>query len=173
MIIGFAIVSSNGYLADYRGDMSMLAHDEDFKRLQERLSVPDTISVMGRVTHERHPNRQKRTRWILSRTIPTSEAANELFFDNHDLLLEKMKSCRDNAFHVLGGGSFYHIFGLSKLYDEFNLSVRRDIQLNCGLALCPNSLDDVNDVMRKWGLPHKAIDVCHYDSHLEFRKYTP
>jgi len=170
MITGFAIVSAQGYIADVSGEMSSIEDDEDFRRLQRCLSVPNTIGIMGRVTHEKHVNERARMRWILSSRKHQTGLKTETFFDNAESLLGATLNVSSQSFYVLGGGTIYPLFGRRRFYDVFNLTVNKKSILGNGLPLDPELKGNLDGIERAWGLMlnHREID---HERGLEFRRY--
>ena len=154
-IIGSAIVSQDGFIADKFGAMNQLFCCEDFQALQTRLdrSAP-CICVVGRKTHERHENRNGRTRYVLSRGF------NQALLGEHVTYFSDMTSLRnriDESFnvtwHVLGGGEIYNIFGEQNLYTDFYLSINNNVSFGQGIFLSSDLVwPGADTLMGQWGL---------------------
>lgn len=155
MITGIALISKDGFIADGEQSMARIAHDYDFMRLQEILDTfPEAVSVVGRVTHEKHGNPRGRTRYVLSATVKNEKARPwENFFANERDLITAVTKNPDEQTFVLGGSYLYTLFGGNKLYDEFYLTERRDVALNTGIPLdLHHEFTDVARQMGLWGL---------------------
>jgi dihydrofolate reductase len=171
VIIGLAIVSADGFIAALNRDMTALLHQEDFKRFQAELSVPKSICVIGRTSHELHPNDRHRTRRILSGSGAVQAAAYETCFADSASLLTKIADNKNQRILVLGGATIYQLFGAQKLYDEFLLSVRQDVRLGNGLSLGKDPALGIDETMQVWGLTLSTNSPCPSDPKLEFRSY--
>lgn len=149
-----AIISNDGFIADENGSMDKIAHDYDFICLQKRLDAfaGYAYSVVGRVTHEKHKNRSKRNRYILS-TRQMYGLSCETFFNNKNDLVEKVTQNDCDVHFILGGSNVYTMFGEEGLYDDFYLSIRPDILLETGVPLdMSKDFTDAKELMNSWGL---------------------
>ncbi len=67
-IIGHAVVSADGMIADARGEMPAdLRNEADWRRFQAALDAAKLV-VLGRIGHLRHPNPGRRRLVVTSRT---------------------------------------------------------------------------------------------------------
>src|SRR5689334_16936226 len=73
IIIGFAIISEDGMLADAQGRLpDSLKIEPDQRFFQQGLDGVDVV-VHGRNSHERQPNSHLRRRLIVARKVPALE----------------------------------------------------------------------------------------------------
>lgn len=148
-IHGLAVVSNDGYIGrtatDISFDWSSGADQEHFFRALDRSS----LCIMGRKTHELYPNRGRRSRLVISRTMPdgTIDPADQrATFCNIDelpplSLLQRIVSTvgaeTNKPICVLGGSQVYKLFLEHPClgFDSFELTVETKIAHHAGVSL--------------------------------------
>ena len=141
-IEGFAIVSEDGMLADYRGVMpAELVVGADQKFLSDQL---DQVSVLvhGRHSHEFQARSPERWRLIATRKVtalaPTPAYPRGLFWNPANVSFEEAAAqlgVRDGRAAILGGTEVYGLF-LDR-YDAFHLSRVAGLRLLHGRPVFP------------------------------------
>lgn len=141
-IEGFAIVSEDGMLADYRGVMpAELVVGADQKFLSDQL---DQVSVLvhGRHSHEFQTRSPERWRLIATRKVtalaPTPAYPRGLFWNPANVSFEEAAArlgVRDGRAAILGGTEVYGLF-LDR-YDAFHLSRVAGLRLLHGRPVFP------------------------------------
>jgi dihydrofolate reductase len=135
-IVGHAIVSADGMIADAAGDMpAALRNDADWRTFQNSL-VRATLVVLGRLGHSRHPNPGRR-RLVLTRSVatlrPDADDPLALLWNPLGMPLADVLDALEIAegtIAVTGGtGVFDYFF---EHYDRFDLSEVHDLVLPGG-----------------------------------------
>jgi dihydrofolate reductase len=137
-IEGHALTSSDGFIADERGEMfPFLHHPLDWEAFQKRLNEA-AIVVLGRKGHEKHPQKGRK-RLILTSQVhePRQEGLNLFWnpvFKSFDSLHLK------GLIAVTGGQSVFDLF-LKIGYDKFILNRLPHLNLHKGLPLFSNPVN--------------------------------
>jgi dihydrofolate reductase len=135
-IVGHAIVSADGMIADAAGEMpAALRNEADWEAFQSALDCAALV-VLGRRGHARHPNPGRR-RLVLTRTVPALQPDADdplaLLWNPLGMPLAHVLDAldiADGALAVTGGtGVFDHFLGR---YDRFDLSEVHDLVLPGG-----------------------------------------
>ncbi len=142
IIIGFAIISEDGMLADAQGWLpDSLKIEADQRFFQQGLDGVDVV-VHGRNSHERQPNSHLRRRLIVTRKVPALErdvAEQKAWLWNPaGASLEEALSAlgiRDARLGVLGGTEVFAMF--LGHYDHFHLSRAHGVRLPGGRPIFP------------------------------------
>lgn len=137
---GYAIVSSDGMIADANGDMpASIRNDADQNFLQAGLDRA-AIVVHGRHSHEGGPRAAQRKRLILSRQIaalaPDPAHPNSLLWNPAGATLEQALAALGVAagtIAVIGGTEVFSMF--LPLYDAFHLSRAAQAKIPGGRTL--------------------------------------
>lgn len=138
-IEGYVIVSTDGMLADAKGEMpDSIRNDADQRFFQEALDRAAVV-VHGRHSHEGGPHAARRKRLILTRQIadlaPDPAHANALLWNplgaNLDQALDRL-GVADGTVAVIGGPEVFSLF--LPLYDAFHLSRAANAKIPGGLA---------------------------------------
>ena len=158
-IEGYVIVSSDGMLADAKGEMPpSIRNDADQKFFQDSLDRAVAV-VHGRHSHEGGPRAARRKRLVLTRqaaAIATDPAhPNSLLWNpaGMDLAqaLERL-GAGDGTVAIIGGPEVFSLF--LPLYDAFHLSLAANARIPGGLAVFtevgPNATPE--DVLTRHGL---------------------
>jgi dihydrofolate reductase len=140
-IEAYAIVSSDGMIADETGvHPECLKIESDQRFYQESLDRAD-VMVHGRRSHEGQPNSAQRRRLILTRRVgalaPDPDNARAKFWNPAGASLEEACAavgCRGGRVAILGGPEAYSYF-LKVGYDDFYLSRAERVRLPGGLPL--------------------------------------
>jgi dihydrofolate reductase len=141
-IEGYAIVSSDGMLADAKGEMPPeLVFEADQKFFHTALERAAAV-VHGRNSHERYPPTRDKPRLIATRSVPDLKPDPD---NGHGLLWNPSGAAIERALENLGiqsgvlaviGGT--EIFGLFlPRYDAFHLSRAPDLLLPGGRPVFP------------------------------------
>jgi dihydrofolate reductase len=158
-IEGYVIVSSDGMLADAKGEMpDSIRNDADQHFFQAALDRAAVI-VHGRHSHEGGPRAARRKRLILTRQIaglaPDPEYPHALLWNplgaSLDQAIERV-GVDDGTVAVIGGPEVFSRF--LPLYDAFHLSRAAKAKIPGGLAVFtevgPNAAPE--DVLMQRGL---------------------
>ena len=139
-IIGHAIVSADGFIADTEGRMPKpLMIDADWQRFQAELDASD-VTLLGRLGHEAHPNFKLRRRLVLTSGVTGLRKGDEIpgrvdFLNPQSFSL---KTALDELFPniarvaVVGGTRvFDHVIDTIG-FDVFDLVVANAVMLGAG-----------------------------------------
>jgi hypothetical protein len=141
-IVGFAIVSEDGMLADAAGVMpGALKLEADQCFFERGLDRVDVV-VHGRHSHERQPHSHLRRRLILTRRVPALAASptNEVawFWNPAGASLEQALTALGAPDARIGVVGATEVFGLFlDLYDAFYLSRAAGVRLPGGRPVFP------------------------------------
>jgi hypothetical protein len=137
-IHAYAIVSSDGAIADAKGAMPRaLMVDADKRYFERELDRADAV-VHGRNSHEHQPNSPGRRRLVMTRkvaaTAPDPDYPHAMFWNPAGAPLEE--ACRalglaSGVIAVLGGTEAFDLF-LDLGYDAFHLSRADNVKLPGG-----------------------------------------
>lgn len=141
-IEGYAIISSDGFIADTQGRFpDVLRNDADQRFFKSAVDRAAAVA-RGRITHEQEPNAGKR-RLVLTRRVsglaPDSRDPQALFWNPAGAPFEAARlalGLRQGALAVLGGTDVYAVF-LAIGYDAFHLTVSHRVRLGAGRPLFP------------------------------------
>jgi dihydrofolate reductase len=141
-IVGYAIVSEDGMLANAAGIMpDALKFEADQRFFERGLDAVDVV-VHGRHSHEQQPRSHLRRRLILTRDIPAIAAdpsnENALFWNPAGASFEQALAALaapDARVGIIGGTSVFGMF-LDR-YDVFYLSRAPGVQLSGGRPVFP------------------------------------
>ncbi|QQR69607.1 MAG: dihydrofolate reductase [Alphaproteobacteria bacterium] len=142
MFHGLAVVSADFFLAQHKNHLaSEWASAEDFRHLQEALDKAHGC-VMGRVTHDLHPNIKKRRRIVLTRSIAAECITNHhtlfinpLEHDKTDFLEKIGNHSGGDRLCILGGADIYRFWLENHGYTGFDLTIEHNIMFGTGIAL--------------------------------------
>jgi len=141
-VIGFAIISEDGMLAEDSGGMpSALIVEADQRFLSDGLDRADLI-VHGRNSQENQPRSAQRRRLIATRSVESvaldRDQPEARLWNPAGLSLEdaaKKIGVRMGTAAILGGTNIFGLFLLR--YDVFHLSRVAGVQLPSGRAIFP------------------------------------
>jgi dihydrofolate reductase len=169
-IEGYVIVSTDGMLADAKGEMpDSIRNDADQRFFQDSLDHAAAI-VHGRHSHEGGPRAARRKRLIVTRQVaalaPDPAHPNALLWNplgaSLDQALERL-GATDGTIAVIGGPEVFSLF--LPLYDAFHLSRAAKAKIPGGLAVFtevgPNTTPE--DVLMQHGLrpgPRRELDAA-------------
>ncbi len=139
-IEGYVIVSSDGMLADAKGEMPDSIRNAADQRFFQAALDRAAVVVHGRHSHEGGPRAARRKRLILTRQIaaiaPDPANANALLWNPLGADLEQALDrleVRDGTIAVIGGPEVFSRF--LPLYDAFHLSRAAKAKIPGGLAV--------------------------------------
>ena len=159
-IEGYAIVSSDGRIADAEGMMPDTLKFEADQRFFERAMDEVDAVLHGRRSHEGHPNSHIRRRIVLTRKIaaiaPDPDNPNCLLWNADGAPFEKACAAlglQSGVIAVLGGPEAYGMF-LDIGYDAFHLTRAGKVKLPGGMPVFSQTRGDQSpeDVMAQFGL---------------------
>ncbi len=169
-IEGYAIVSSDGMIADAKGKMpAAIRNAADQKFLQAGLDRVAAV-VHGRHSHEGGPRAAGRKRLILTRQIadlaPDPSHPNALLWNPAGATLERAVEALgapDGTVAVIGGTEVFSLF--LPLYDAFHLSRAANAKIPGGRPLFAEvgPLATPEDVLARHGLkpgPRRDLDAA-------------
>jgi len=168
-IEGYAIVSTDGMIADANGVMPDSLHFEADQRFLQSSLDRAAVVIHGRHSGEGGPHAAERKRLIVTRQIAAVAAspdnANALLWNPSDATLEKALEAlgvTDGTIAVIGGPDVFSMF--LPLYDAFDLSRAAHATIPGGLPVFaqvgPNATPE--DVLVRHGLkpgPRRDLDA--------------
>jgi dihydrofolate reductase len=167
---GFAIVSSNGMIADARGEMPQtIRNDADQEFFQAEL---DRVAVVvhGRHSHEGGPRAAQRKRIVLTRCnvalAPDPSHPNSLLWNPAGASLEgalEVLGVADGSIAIIGGTDVFSMF--LPLYDAFHLSRAAHTTIPGGRPVFSevDSSTTPEDILARHGLrpgPRRDLDLA-------------
>ena len=139
-IVGYAIASADGLIADARGVMPpALKLDADQRHFRRALDGSD-LTVLGRLTHEAAPNVRRRRRLVVSRRVAGFVREDEVTFRcdpgavGLGAALARLVG-PDGRVAVVGGTAVFDAVLDDPGYTAFHLSVARSVRLGTGRPL--------------------------------------
>src|SRR5580658_3089978 len=134
---GYAIVSSDGMIADAVGAMpNSLKFEADQRFLEACLDNAD-ILVHGRKSHEGQPNSAARRRLVMTRSVARlqrdRDAPNAWLWNPSGVPLEgacRLLGLSEGVIHIIGGTAVYDLF--VRRYHRFRLCRAGDVRLPGG-----------------------------------------
>ncbi len=183
-IAGYAIVSSDGMIADARAFMpDALKIDADKEFFTRELDQVDVL-IHGRHSHECQPNSPLRRRLVMTRKAAgialDSEYPNSLLWNPGGASLED--ACRalgvdSGVVAVLGGTEAFDLF-LGIGYQSFHLSRADKVALPDGTPVFSEVGRDRSpeDVLTRFGLepgPNRILDPAHALSVVTWTRKAP
>jgi dihydrofolate reductase len=170
-IEGYAIVSSDGMIADADCVMpNSLKFDADQRFLEASLDNADLL-VHGRKSHEGQQNSAARRRLIMTRFVASLERARDVpnawLWNPSGITLEgacNLLELPGGVIHIIGGTAAYDLF-LNR-YAEFHLCRAGQVWLPGGTPVLSQMRNGLSpeDVLRMHGLapgPEKVLDPLH------------
>ena len=140
IIIGHAIVSADGFIADSEGRMPKpLMIDADWQRFQAELDASD-VTLLGRLGHEAHPNFKLRRRLVLTSGVDGLQAGEDIN-GRVDYLNPAGISLKDALDQLFPDGARVAVVGGTRVFDHvietigfdvFDLVVANDVMLGAG-----------------------------------------
>ena len=171
-IEGYAIVSSDGMIADADALMpDVLKLEADQRFFEQAMDNVDAV-VHGRRSHEGHPNSPLRRRIVLTRQVPTiapdPENPNGLLWNSKGAPLEKACAALGltaGVVAILGGPEAYSMF-LDNGYDAFHLTRAGHVRLPGGMPVFSETPphQSPEDVLRQYGFkpgPTEVLDSAN------------
>jgi dihydrofolate reductase len=143
---GYAVVSTDGFIADDQGRMpEALRFEPDWVYFQAALNAAD-LTLLGRHTHEAAPNARRR-RLVVSRGVRAviQENASTWWVNPKEVTPTSaavVVSGSDAIVAVVGGTGVFGWIHDEAGYDEFHLSLAHRVRLGAGRTL----FDDVDDL---------------------------
>jgi len=142
-IEGYAIVSTDGMIADAHGEFpSIIKSDADYAFFHDSLDRVQAC-VHGRRSHEGGPHADRRARLIVTRAVPAlapdTEFPNALCWNPEGASFEeawRALGLTDGALAVVGGTDIFGMF-LTIGYDAFNLTRVPDTYVGAGRPVFP------------------------------------
>jgi hypothetical protein len=139
-IVGHAIVSADGFIADVEGKMPKpLMIKADWDRFQAELDASD-VTLLGRLGHEAHPNFKLRRRLVLTSSVEGLLEGEDVK-GRVDFLNPSGLSLRNALDHLFPNGARVAVVGGTKVFDHvlstigfdvFDLVVANEVQLGAG-----------------------------------------
>jgi len=178
-IEGYAIVSSDGMIADADCVMpNSLKFDADQRFLEAALDNADLL-VHGRKSHEGQSNSAARRRLIMTRCIGRLERSRDVpnawLWNPSGVPLEdacRLLGLSDGVIHIIGGTAAYDLF-LGR-YDEFHLCRAGNVELPGGTPVLSRVGNGCSpeDVLRMHGLEPRAAKVLDPVHDLTYVRWT-
>jgi len=166
-IQGYAIVSSDGMIADADAMMpDALKLDADQRFFEREMDCADAV-VHGRRSHEGHPNSHIRRRLVLTRKVaaiaPDPDYPNSLLWNADGASLRQACAAlglQSGTVAVLGGPETYRMF-LEIGYDAFHLTRAGKVKLPGGMPVFAQtrSGQSPEDVLCEHGLAPGPVRI--------------
>lgn len=142
-LVGYAIVSAEGAIADAQGRLPDALRSEADRRFFRAAVGRAAAVALGRVSHEEEPNRAGRRRLVLTRRVealaPDPADGKALLWNPAGASFEAARlalGLRGGELAILGGTGVYAAFaGVG--YDGFHLSVAHRAHVPNGRPLLP------------------------------------
>ena len=139
-IIGHAIVSADGFIADHEGRMPKpLMIEADWDRFQAELDASD-VTLLGRLGHEAHPNFKLRRRLVLTSGVEGLQQGEEVK-GRVDFLNPVVMTLQTALNQLFPNGARVAVVGGTKVFDHvietigfdvFDLVVANEVMLETG-----------------------------------------
>jgi dihydrofolate reductase len=141
-VVGFAIVSADGMIADANGEMpASIMHPADQRFFAEGLAQVDVV-VHGRHSHEQQPQSPQRRRLVMTRRVsalaPYPENSKAMLWNPDGASLERACAAlgvTEGTVAVIGGTVPFGYF--LPRYDVFHLSRAGRARIPGGLPVFP------------------------------------
>ncbi len=178
-LIGYAIVSADGLIADAQGAMpATLRFDADWLYFQDALRVADLV-LLGRRTHEAAPNPRRLRRLVVSRQVTGLTQQDEVTHvwnpaqrQLADVLAELLG--QDGTVAVAGGTAVYDLARAGPGYHAFHLSIAHQVVIGAGRPLFSDLADleaihldlvrrGLSRVQRSWLDRAAALELVVYE----------
>jgi dihydrofolate reductase len=168
-IEGYVIVSTDGMLADGKGEIPQsIRNDADQRFFQDSLDRAAAV-VHGRHSHEGGPRAALRKRLVMTRqvaaTVPDASHPHALLWNPVGATLDQALAqlgVSDGTIAIIGGPEVFGLF--LPLYDAFHLSRAANAKIPGGLAVFtevgPNATPE--DVLSRRGFkpgPRRDLDA--------------
>lgn len=183
-IVGYAIVSADGMIADAHAVMpNALMFEADKKFFERELDQVDAV-VHGRNSYEHQPNSPRRRRLIMSRKAPglAVDPAHAHTFLWNPAMASFEEACAAlglsaGVIAVLGGTDVFDLF-LLRGYDVFHLSRAENVKLPGGTPVFSQQRAGASpdDVLTANGLapgPKQMLDAAHAVSVVGWTRREP
>jgi dihydrofolate reductase len=180
-VLGYAIVSEDGMIADSTGLMPQtLIFDSDKKFFERELDMTDAV-VQGRNSYEYQTNSPNRRRLLMTRKVPAlapdPNFARGFLWNPAGASFEE--ACEALGLHegrigVLGGPAVYeYFFGVG--FDAFLLTRAPHVRLPGGVAVFPQVGPDKTpeDVLAAHGLQAGPTEILDEADGLTLVTWTP
>jgi dihydrofolate reductase len=180
-IVGYAIVSADGHIADHNAFMpDALKNEADQRHFDSELDLADIV-VQGRHSHEGQENSPKRRRLVLSRKVaalrPNPEFPNSFLWNPGGASFKTARAAfgfTGGQAAIIGGPEVYSLF-LDIGYTSFQLTRSKFVTLPGGLPVFAQGRHgrSVEDVLRRAGLvpdPETALDEANGVTLVTWRK---
>lgn len=171
-IEGYAIVSSDGMIADADALMpDSLKLEADQRFFEHAMDKVDAV-VHGRRSHEGHPNSPQRRRMVLTRQVNAiasdPDNPNGLLWNACGAPFQEACAAlglRTGVIAVLGGPETYSMF-LEIGYDVFYLTRAGHVKLPGGMPVFSQTPSDQSpeDVLSRYGLEPGPTEVLDRDN---------
>jgi dihydrofolate reductase len=180
-ILGYAIVSEDGMIADATGLMPQaLIFDSDKKFFEDELDLADAV-VQGRNSYEYQTNSPNRRRLVMTRKVhdlaPDPNFKRGFLWNPAGASFEKACEAlglEKGRIGVLGGPAVYdYFFGVG--FDAFLLTRAPNVRLPGGVAVFPQVGPDRSpeDVLAAHGLRPGATEILDETDGLTMVTWTP
>lgn len=170
---GYAIASSDGFIADRDGHMpDALRFEADWGYFQAALDEAD-ITLLGRHTHQAAPNTKHRRRLVVSRGARAviQEDAETWWVNPRDVTPAAAAAVVSGAsapgasktIAVVGGTGVFGWILDEGGYDEFHLTLAHHVRLGAGRPLFDNAagLDAALETLKRQG--HDVVERSWFD----------
>jgi dihydrofolate reductase len=180
-IVGYAIVSADGHIADHNAFMpDVLKNEADQRHFDGELDLADVV-VQGRHSHEGQENSPKRRRLVLSRKVaalrPHPDFPKSFLWNPGGASFKAACGAlgvSGGQAAIIGGPEVYSLF-LDIGYTSFQLTRSKYVTLPGGLPVFAQGRHgrSAEDVLRRAGLtpgPETPLDAAHGVTLITWRK---
>jgi dihydrofolate reductase len=170
-IIGHAIVSADGFIADSEGRMPKpLMIEADWDRFQAELDASD-VTLLGRLGHEAHPNFKLRRRLVLTSGVDGLRTGENVK-GRVDFLNPAGLSLKQALDHLFLSGTRIAVVGGTKVFDHvlsttgfdvFDLVVANEVMLGAGNSCFTKQITSPRQFLKNQGYreqPPEMLDVA-------------
>jgi dihydrofolate reductase len=176
--IGYAIVSADGFIADANGRMpEVLCFEADWAYFRAAIRQTD-LMILGRHTHELSPNLTNRPRLVASRGVRAviQENASTWWANPKEMTPSSAVAVAvgtDATVMVAGGSGVYGWVLGEDGYDEFHLSIARQVVLGTGRPLLDeiDGLKEIVSVFKAKGLCLEEQSWLDEDAEVELLRF--
>jgi len=181
-IFGYAIVSTDGMIADSTGLMpNALIFDSDKEFFERELDRADIV-VQGRNSYEYQANSPSRKRLTLTRKVdalaPDANFSSGFFWNPAGASFEQ--ACRalgveQGTIAILGGPYVYNLFLKDGGFDAFYLCRAANVTLPGGVTVFPQVGADCSpeDVLEQFGYEAGPVQTLDEANAVTFVVWTP
>ena len=179
-IIGHAIVSADGFIADDQGRMPKpLMIKADWDRFQAELDASD-VTLLGRLGHEAHPNFKLRRRLVLTSGVEGLQTGEDVK-GRVDFLNPAGLSLKQALDHLFPHGARVAVVGGTKVFDHvletigldvFDLVVANDVRLGAGNPCFTEQYTNPRQFLNNHGYREQAAELLDEERNVVLHAFS-